>query len=442
MTLETRLDALKSQLIEKEVRLAEAFLADLATELSASEQQEQRIRAELDQQQHLAMSMSADASEDRKAVAEVDRLQKQSDALASRILEISVNSAKPVPLNVRVLDPATVDTDPVKPHKTLILLGALFVGGLIGLSLATLREMRDTRIHGADEIIPLLGVPVITMVPHMNRRLPPAKRGQIVRLDPRCAVAEAYRRLRTSLNLGAHVRPKIILVASAESGEGKSTTASNLAIVFAEAGERTLLIDCDLREPVQHVIFDQPATTGISTVLAGEARLDDVVRPTTIPQLYILPCGPIPPHPAEQLASKRFTVLLQQLSGAFDRIIIDSPPVTSVTDAQILAASADATLIVLRVKRSMRHMVAYTLDALQRVGAHVAGVVANEVVQGSAYRNYYGQAWQYSRPSTDAIVVHEDRSLPRHQPLELIDDAASTAAFVEEQEPAWKGDDK
>src|SRR5439155_21513343 len=115
-------------------------------------------------------------------------------------------------------------------------------------------------------------------------------------------------------------------------GDGKSTTASNLAIAFAQAGQRTLLIDCDLREPVQHLIFESQPQLGLSSVLTGEARLREAVRSTRVAGLYLLPCGPVPANPSELLASKRFSDVMPALIGAFDRIIIDSPPLMSVAD--------------------------------------------------------------------------------------------------------------
>jgi capsular exopolysaccharide synthesis family protein len=224
-----------------------------------------------------------------------------------------------------------------------------------------------------------------------------------VRLDARSAVAEAYRSIRTALHLGSNVICKTLVVVSPSAGEGKSTTASNVALAFAQAGERTLLIDCDLREPVQHMIFEVDGSVGLSDVMCGAVRVRDAVRATDMPNLFMLPCGPIPTNPSELLASKRFTRLMQSLGKSFDRIIIDSPPLLNATDGCILAAAADVTVLVVRMGGSTREQAALALDELNRVGANVLGVVANDVPLPRAYR-YYGTASTYA--------THAQRRLP------------------------------
>jgi capsular exopolysaccharide synthesis family protein len=208
-------------------------------------------------------------------------------------------------------------------------------------------------------------------------------------------VAEAYRSIRTSLDLGDARSAKTILVASPTPGDGKSTTAGNLAIAFAQAGDRTLLLDCDLREPVQHLIFETEGAAGMSTVMPGETKLRDSILRTRVPNLYLLPCGPVPRTPAEMLASDRFKHLLRILCEAFDRIVIDSPSLEEVTDGRILAAAADVTVLVLRIDQTMRRSGAMAVMGLNEVGANVLGVVANDVPSVAAYRLDVG-AWQYA----------------------------------------------
>src|SRR5690606_38119079 len=190
-----------------------------------------------------------------KLDAEVARLQKQSELLDARIGELSMNSVNALPLNVRVLERARIEDSPIRPKKALVLLASLMFGCLGGLGLAMAREWQDARLRQPEEIPAILGTPVVSVVPRINPRLSPVTRGQIVHLDARSPVAESYRSIRTSLKLGNAADAKTILVASPTPGDGKSTSASNLAIAFAQAGERTLLIDCDLREPVQHMVF-------------------------------------------------------------------------------------------------------------------------------------------------------------------------------------------
>jgi capsular exopolysaccharide synthesis family protein len=249
-----------------------------------------------------------------------------------------------------------------------------------------------------------MGVPVVAMVPRINPKLSPLTRGQVAYLDGRSPVAEAYRGIRTSLHVGGGSKSKTILVTSSNPGDGKSTTASNLAISFAQAGERTLIIDCDLRQPVQHLIFESNGSGGLSGVLSGQVKLRDAVIKTRIRGLFLLPCGPVPSDPSEQLAGKRFSQVVQVLAEHFDRIVIDSPPVMTATDAHVLAASTDATLFVLRMNRSTRPFVLHSRDALERVGANVVGAVANEVPARRAYR-YYGGSWQYAAHANRLLAI-------------------------------------
>jgi capsular exopolysaccharide synthesis family protein len=266
---------------------------------------------------------------------------------------------------------------------------------VLGIGFATLREYQDARFRSPEEIPHLLGVPLIGVVPRISRRLSPVDRGQVLRLDSRSPVAEAYRSIRTSLDLGDARSAKTILVASPTPGDGKSTTAGNLAIAFAQAGDRTLLLDCDLREPVQHLIFETEGASGMSTVMPGETKLRDSIQRTRVPNLYLLPCGPVPRTPAEMLASDRFKHLLRILCEAFDRIVIDSPSLEEVTDGRILAAAADVTVLVLRMDQTMRRAGAMAVMGLSEVGANVLGVVANDVPSVAAYRLDVG-AWQYA----------------------------------------------
>jgi capsular exopolysaccharide synthesis family protein len=259
------------------------------------------------------------------------------------------------------------------------------------------RVSRHSR-SSASDIPPLLDLPVLAEVPTINRRLPSVQRGQVVRLDPRSRAAEAYRGIRAALDLtaagaagsdsAAATLGKVVLVTSASPGDGKSTTASNLAIALANAGQRTLLIDADLIRPVQHMIFNADPSSGLSSVAGGAGKLADAISPTAVQDLYLLPAGPLPANPSDLLTGKRFALQMEALRGAFDRIVIDSPPLSTSADANVLARSADGTLLVVRMNRSLRETAAAAAEALQRAGASLLGVVANDVQAGRAPRRY------------------------------------------------------
>jgi capsular exopolysaccharide synthesis family protein len=393
--LQRVIDQLKNRIAAKEKLIVESQLASVSAQLAAAEQTAAQLRTAEKSHTAAALDTTPSANQYARLQSDVERLQRQCDLLDSRIAEISVNSVASAPLDVRVLEFARAEEKAVKPRKTLALAAAVMVGWVLGIGMALLREWQDVRLRKPEEIIEFLGTPVIATVPRVNPRLSAVTRGQLVRLDPRSPAAEAYRGIRTSLHLGTAGGAKTILLASPTSGDGKSTIASNLAIAFAQAGDRTLLIDCDLRHPVQHLIFETDGDVGLASVLSEDEKLRDALRPTRVPGLYLLPCGQVPENPSELLASKRFARLIQALGETFDRIVIDSPPVMAATDARILAASVDATLFVLRMNRSMRQLAVLALEGLQQVGANVIGAIANDVPAGRAY-DYYGGSWQYA----------------------------------------------
>ena len=393
--IRSALSDLEQKLAEKEKSIAEGQYEEVTARLAAAEQKESELRAALDAQRQKALDMSPAAAEYARLEADVAEIQKRSDLLDTRVAELNVNGIEAGPSNVHILQPAQVTEKPVKPDKALTLAAALLVGFVLGIGLATLREWRDAPLRTPGDVPAQLGLPLVGVIPRINRRLSAVERGQVLRLDPRSPVAEAFRSLRTSLDLGDAGSAKTVLLASPSRGDGKSTVAANLAVAFSQAGDRTLLLDCDLREPVQHLVFEAEAQSGVSTVMPGETKLRDSILTTRVPNLYLLPCGPVPRNPAEMLASERFKYLLRTLGEAFDRVVIDSPSLSEVTDGRILAAAADVTILVLRMNQSMRRSGALAVEGLNEVGANVLGAVANDAPSASAYRIETGP-WQYA----------------------------------------------
>ncbi|MCC6241174.1 MAG: polysaccharide biosynthesis tyrosine autokinase [Phycisphaerales bacterium] len=426
--LEARIAAIRQRLDEKEQSIARAHLVQLQSELTAAQQKEDQLRQTLVQQRDRTLDMGDDSIAYENLEAAAAQTRQQIQVIDARIGELSANRANLQPLNVQILQSARVETNPVRPQKALVLLISLMMGCLGGLGLVVAREWQDVRLRQPEEIPVMLGTPVVSVVPRINPRLSPIARGQIAHMDARSPVAEAYRSIRTSLRLGPAAQARTILVTSPSSGDGKSTSASNLAIAFAQTDERTLLIDCDLREPVQHMIFETSSEQGVSTLMAGECSIEEAICPTRVPNLSLLPCGPIPQSPAELLASDRFNQLMEALCARYDRIIIDSPPLTCVTDGRILAASADATLLVLRLNLSVRKRGIEAMDMLDKISANVVGAIANDATPSRGYQ-YYGRAWTYAsaaRRVLPAASFDEEPSANRA-------DATETAGVVSEQ---------
>jgi len=224
----------------------------------------------------------------------------------------------------------------------------------------------------------------------MSRRQSIAVRGQKVHLDSNSFAAEAYRTIRTAVFFGAPKgEAKTILVTSPGAVDGKTTLVSNLAIAMAQAGQKTLVLDADFRKPMQHKIFETSVDKGLASVLAGITTLEEAILPTEVKGLELLACEQEVANPSEMLNSETFAKILEHLSNKYDRVIIDSPPIMPVTDAQILAAICNITLLVLRAEKSTRKISQQARDGLLSVGARILGAVVNDVSRKSTRYGYY-----------------------------------------------------
>jgi capsular exopolysaccharide synthesis family protein len=259
--------------------------------------------------------------------------------------------------------------------------------------------LRDPRLHSGEEAGAALRLPILCRVPHLAYRGEDAarRRSLIVQLDTESHATEVYRMIRTAIQLGGSGgRLRTLLVTSPDQGEGKSTVASNLALVLAQGGERTLLIDADLRHPSVHDVFGVDGRVGLSSVLRREVTLAASIQRTDVRGLDVLCAGFVPPNPSELLNSVDFGELLGRLSRHYSKIVLDSPP-ARLADPLILAAACDSTILVLRAGRSTRPACAAAYAALAGVGARFLGIVANDV---RAQVPEYG-SWQHAYDADD-----------------------------------------
>ncbi|WPL42899.1 CpsD/CapB family tyrosine-protein kinase [Priestia megaterium] len=226
-----------------------------------------------------------------------------------------------------------------------------------------------------------------------NDKLLTLKRRLLAHNSPKDPVAEQYRTIRTNIQFsGADQEIKSIVLTSTGPGEGKSTTASNLATVYAQQGLRVLLIDADLRKPTAHYTFRLENHVGLTNVLTKQSTLGQAVQGTEVPELFLLTSGPIPPNPAELLASKNMTELLEEMKEEFDMVIFDTPPVLAVADAQILANQVDGSVLVVSSGKTDKEAALKAKELLLKANAKVLGAVLNnrKMEEGSDYYYYYG----------------------------------------------------
>ena len=288
---------------------------------------------------------------------------------------------------------------------------ALLVGLAAAVVAAFLADHLDNTVKSQEQIEQVIGLPFLGIVPGITgdkgARLEDVERDKFVLSHPRSSVAECCRTIRTNLLFASHERPaRRILVTSSGPQEGKSTTAVTLAITLAQSGARTLLCDTDLRRPRLHRTFGIEDGAGISSLILGETGLTGAVRPSGIERLDVLPCGPVPPNPAELLHAASFQQLVDELARSYDRIVFDSPPAAAVTDALVLARLVDGVVIVMQAGRTPWPSALETRRRLASVGAVLFGAVLNGVDldagHGAYFRYYQYYRTEYGEGTTKA----------------------------------------
>src|ERR1051326_738838 len=380
----------------------------LENQYRSSAQREQMLQAALENKKQEANKLNERAIQYSLLKRDLDTNQQLYDNLLQRMKEASVSAALKSS-NIRIADMARVPTSPSSPNvpRDLMLgfLGAVVAAIVLGL----LVEMLDTTVRTPGQVQVVSALPSLGIVPlgrDMPRRLLGGDSNGERRFElishshPRSEIAESYRALRTSIllsSLGAP--PRVILVTSALPQEGKTTTSVNCAIVLAQQGGRVLLVDADLRRPSVHESLGISSGAGLSTLLAGQSRAEDViVRSPQLPSLHVLPAGPPPPQPAELLASDLMKQLLEGWRQQFDHIVLDTPPALSVTDPVALSVMADSVILVIRSGSPRREALRRTRDLLLRVNAKVTGVVVNAVdLRAPDLHHYYYSGASYGQ---------------------------------------------
>jgi len=339
--------------------------------------------------------------------------------------------------NLKIVETAEIPKSPIGPQRLRTILIGFLVSLIAGIGLAFFLEYLDNTVKSVEDIERVAQLPTLAVIPSIatvsaralsekrkstavaNSSVDTAiapnfaaagdngKLTKLVTLDQLSSVVEAYRMLRTSVLLSAAGSPpKIILFTSGQPGEGKTTTAINTAISLSQLGSSVLLIDADLRRPTVHRVFKMGQSHGLSTFLSRQVEIDPLIHKLWVPNLSVLPCGPIPPNPAELISSERMRLLLKMLSDRYDHILIDSPPLINVTDPVILSTMVDGTILVVQAGRSTRDVVRRARQELNSVGAKVFGVVLHNLDikrEGydsylSTYGNYgYGEAREASQ---------------------------------------------
>jgi capsular exopolysaccharide synthesis family protein len=355
--------------------------------------QERSLVGALEGQKSEALGLNRKGIEYSVLSREAESNRQVYEALLQRTKETGI-SGELKTSNIRVVDSAELPSSPVLPRRQRDLMMAAITGSILALGLVFLFEYLDNRIKSPQELRQHLGLPFLGMVPAIDASGPTLLHNGV---PP--AFGEAIRAVRTNvLFSSADEGVRMIVVTSAGPGEGKSMFSSNLSVSLAQAGQRVLHIDADMRRPRVHEIFEVSQEPGLSNLLVGDCKPSEGVRKTSVQNLAILPAGMIPPNPAELLGSKRCAEYFATLSEHFDWVVIDSPPVLAVADASVLANSATGVVFVVGADQTSRHTAKAAVDQLHSVGAHIVGAVLN---RADVERNpYYYSAYyrkEYSR---------------------------------------------
>ena len=432
--------------IDKQIQDEEqGVIAQMKSDFLAAQQREELLMRALDQQKVDVNEMAEKMVQYNILKREAEANKAMYDGLLTKMKEAGITSGLRSS-NIRVIDPAMVPTTPARPAKARNIALAFLVGLVGGIGLALLREYLDNTVKTPDDIENLARLPSLAVVPaftdgngtgRKSKLLGASSNGHEKKVElvaqhlPKSQMSEAFRALRTSLLLSqAEHPPQVILVTSALPREGKTTAAANLAVTLAQLGDRTLLIDADLRKPgVGRVLnLTEGKYAGLSSYLAGVSSLDLVSVPhPAIPNLVAIPTGPLPPNPADLLSSHKLADAIAELRKKYKFIVIDSPPVMAATDAVILSVQTDGVLLVVRSGETPKEAFTRTRDLLTSVKCRLLGVVLNAVDSSApdyyySYR-YYPYSYGYGpQEAAELGHAHPDEEQDLHSVRKSKDD--------------------
>ncbi len=408
--------AIQKQIEEGRVSLSDKLKADF----ERSQRDETSLKAMLEQAKSEAAQQNNSVVQFGILKQEVDTAKTLYTDFLQKTNQANIQVAEQHS-NMQMIDPATVPVMPVSPNRLRVILIGLLFSLSLGVGLALLIEFLDNTVKTIEDVERCTALPTLAVIPALATRKinslsagrntssskalvltreTAARQGPQFELltNSNSSFAEAYRGLRASVLLSAAGNPpKTILVTSSMPSEGKTTTAVNTAISLAQLGASVLVIDSDLRRPSVHKVFDLTTHQGLSTCLSRGVDVETLIQPTMVENLFVIPCGPLPPNPAELISSNRMRETLEALKERYDHIIIDSPPLMNVSDSLILSTLVEGVIFVVQGGKSKRNIVQRARRELAQVNAKIFGVVINNVdMRTSGYDDYY-----YSRYHSD-----------------------------------------
>jgi capsular exopolysaccharide synthesis family protein len=432
LNIKTKMDTTRSQLETEHVKAVEAA----KSELESSQSRVASLRNRLDGKRTEISGMNRDGILYKTLDSEINQKRQLLSTLQAKQEETGVSArlSGMGTSNIKIVDGALVPESPVSPNVRRNFLVALLLGLILGIGLAFVADFLDNSVKGPEDMEKLTGLPSLGVVPHFSTNgtrksgryashyesLYGAAPGEsaselakvsevelINHLFPKISIAEDYRTIRTAILFSkSDSAARTLAFTSTSPQEGKSATLANMAISFAQLGERVLAVDADLRKPRLHKVFQVRNLSGLSGYLTGRAPLEDAIQKTAIDNLWILPSGPHPPNPAELLNSKKMRELLGILKEQFSMILVDTPPVLAVIDPVIISSICDGTVLIVRTAKTTRKPLLKTIEELRKAKAPVIGVIFNDAKsRKDGQSSNYFQYEYYQDKSVDEAAV-------------------------------------
>ncbi len=406
IALKKQIDTMQASLDRQKKALAENIVDDYRSALA----NEKYLAQALDEQKKVVNDIAEKSIQYNILKREVDTNKQLYEGLLTRMKEATVSAGLNAS-NVRIVDAAQVPKAPVKPRVALNLALGIFLGAAFGVGLAFLQEYLDNTLKTPDEVERLLRLPSLGLLPDYtsdgtgkssDKRLATVKHGSDGVIAPAVQTGreavEAYRSLRTSILLSANPVPKMLLITSAVPAEGKTTITVNLGAMLASLGSKVVIVDCDMRKPSCHRSTGVENKPGFVQCLTGHVELADAILPVPgVPNLSVIPCGPIPPNPAEVLSSPVTPELFNKLRSQFEYVLVDSPPLLTVSDSRILSTLTDAVVLVTKAYGTPYDVVRRARELLYHAGARILGVALNSIDVHKQGGYGYGDGFGYYR---------------------------------------------
>ena len=402
IALQSQIDSTREQLHDA----IQQIFQSINTEYAMAAAREQELQSLVDKQKLAMQELNQQMGAYSVLQREVESNRRIYEALLQRVKETDVTERLETS-NIQVIERAREPRSPVGPRKSRNTLLALILGVVAGVGFAFIGEALNNKITTPEEFEDKLKLKFLGLIPKISskdvrlRDCKPARENIIAMITsflPKSAVSEAYRGLRTNVRFSLTERENILLVTSSEPSEGKSSLVSNLGITFAQNGQKTLIIDCDFRKPMMGQIFNlDKALPGFTDLIIGDLELDDAICSTNLSELDVMPCGSIPPNPSELLGSSQTSRIFQSLGMQYDVLLLDSPPITAVTDPLVLGQLATGALLVVRAGQTKLEVIQYSVTQLQNMGINLIGGVLNAVDlrKNASYCHYGYQNSQY-----------------------------------------------